>query len=275
MGCTTSIHAGTAALTWLAKSSPEPVLHEALPDTGRTAGAESKIRWPRWFGMLQSSQAGETPGGEARLSCFRNSWDVSAKQGDAKEADGRAEWRARAVELAVAALPFVPARVSVAFAQGVLEGSPPAPRRVKAALLMVDISGFTALSEDARRRLGSEGVERFSLALSSFFAAMLEEIAGYRGDVDCFAGDAVLVAFYPERGDAGENADYTDYVPSEWALPGSRQEPGSAELHEALQAAVRRALECAMAVHARMDGFRHEPDDPPLRVHSALAAGKN
>jgi hypothetical protein len=26
-------------------------------------------------------------------------------------------------------------------------------------------------------------------------------------------------------------------------------------------------------VHHRLDGFRNEPEDPPLRMHSALAAG--
>eukprot|EP00873_Tetraselmis_striata_P009423 jgi/Tetstr1/429687/TSEL_019583.t1 len=59
-------------------------------------------------------------------------------------------------------MPYVPARVAAAFAAGRLTK----PRAVRAALLILDVSGFTRLSEEARRRLGSEGVERFSLALS-------------------------------------------------------------------------------------------------------------
>jgi class 3 adenylate cyclase len=162
------------------------------------------------------------------------------------------EWMARAARLAEATLPFVPARLSTAFAEGRVSAlvASPSPRSIEAALLIVDVSGFTALSEEARRRLGSEGVERFSLALSAFFAVMMELVARHAGDVDCFAGDAVVVVFEPRRkGDGGED------------------EGGLGE-------AARRALECATTVHDQLDGFKHEPQDPALRMHSALAAGK-
>eukprot|EP00873_Tetraselmis_striata_P001145 jgi/Tetstr1/421409/TSEL_001176.t1 len=79
---------------------------------------------------------------------------------------------------------------------------------------------------------------------------MIRLIAEYGGDVDCFAGDAVLVVFEPSGG-----AD---------------SHPAAMRLVEPL----RRALACARDVQRRLDGFRHEPADPPLSVHSALAAGE-
>jgi class 3 adenylate cyclase len=137
-------------------------------------------------------------------------------------------------------------------------------------LLIVDVSGFTALSEEARRRLGSEGVERFSLAISAFFALMMRLIIQFEGDVDCFAGDAVLVVFeakddrFPRK--SGE-------CPSQGGSHVLSESTASQCGDVGLEEAMRRALECAMAVHSRLDGFRYEPEDPPLRMHSALAAG--
>ena len=194
-----------------------------------------------------------------------------------------AEWTSLALALASGAMPFVPSRVSAAFASGKLEeglkAGPgrgrhasmlPAPRVVTAAVLIVDVSGFTALSVDARRRLGSEGAERFSLALSSFFSIMIDTVNDYEGDVDCFAGDAVLIVFESYGSET-----------SAAAVPGqvhhdSLHEPGSAWDRAAglLQATVNRAVACAKAIHTRLDGFRNEAEDPPLRMHSALAAGE-
>eukprot|EP00873_Tetraselmis_striata_P026005 jgi/Tetstr1/446269/TSEL_033813.t1 len=171
-------------------------------------------------------------------------------------------WKSAASALARTVLPFVPERVAAAFAEGRLAG-PVGSRRdsedevrhrassvqskgVTGVLLILDISGFTRLSQDSQRRLGSEGVERFSLAISAFFSVMLPLIVKFRGDVDCFAGDAVLVVFESEAGRTAECG---------------------------LSEAACRALMCTQALHARLDGFQHEPEDPPLRVHSALAAG--
>lgn len=186
---------------------------------------------------------------------------TGAVSGDEEEG---AQWREKAVALAAVVVPFVPVRVCTAFATGFLRRptgtaedehrsgraadsrqlASPMPRVMpRTAVLILDVSGFTALSEDANQRLGSEGVERFSLAMSSFFAVMIELIAAHDGDVDCFAGDAVLVVF---------------------------QDTGNVGISEA----VHRALSCAKAVHVRLDGFRHEPEDPPLSLHSALAAGE-
>lgn len=148
--------------------------------------------------------------------------------------------------------PFMPRRVLAAFAGGLLGGTEggnsrtccPRPRFFSAAALLIDVSGFTRLSEEARARAGSDGAETFAAALSAFFAAITQITANFAGDVNCFAGDAMLVVFEPLSGG-----------------------------HPALLAAVNRAFACANAVHQRLDGFRHEPEDPPLRIHSAIAVG--
>ena len=56
------------------------------------------------------------------------------------------------------------------------------------------MSGFTRLSESFSS-LGAEGCEDFSLVMSRFLARMCKIIHEHGGDIDCFAGDALLVAF--------------------------------------------------------------------------------
>ena len=148
------------------------------------------------------------------------------------------------------------------------------PRSSQAALLIVDVSGFTALSEDAQKRYGSEGVEHFSLAISRFFAVMMDLIVSYQGDVDCFAGDAVLIVFEPRK-----DEDLTILPPSGVEGDGGFIQPGMVSdeftrcetSQQLLKAAVRRALECAKEIHARLEGFRGDPQDHPPQ--HALGSG--
>eukprot|EP00873_Tetraselmis_striata_P044541 jgi/Tetstr1/464805/TSEL_009544.t1 len=195
-----------------------------------------------------------------------------------------------------AVLPFVPNRTSTAFARGLMTSAAtssstpteprnrqvrltrrssvsatmndlvvcsPAPRAMRAAVLVVDVSGFTALSEDARRRAGSAGAERFSVALSAFFGKMTELTTQFGGDVDCFAGDALSVVF--ECGSSGASTPTDENKPSFDPRHGSHEEN---TLHSAS-----RAFLCAREIHHQLHGFRNEPDDPPLLIHSALAVG--
>ena len=199
----------------------------------------------------------------------------AADPDDDNDAQSDPDFLARAKAVAFAVTPFLPARVSTAFAAGVgRSGS--APRRSQAALLIVDVSGFTSLSEDAQKRYGSEGVEHFSLAISRFFAVMMELIVSFQGDVDCFAGDAVLIVFEPRK-DAdpllahdGVEADRGFIQPGVVSRFEPRCETSQSQL---LEATVRRALECAKAIHAELEGFRDDPQDHPLSMHSGLAAG--
>ena len=65
-------------------------------------------------------------------------------------------------------------------------------------LLMADISGFTALSEQLASQ-GKEGAERLTGIINRFFARVLDAAASLGGDTLTFAGDAVLVLFEGEK----------------------------------------------------------------------------
>ena len=63
--------------------------------------------------------------------------------------------------------------------------------RFPAALLLVDITGFTALT-DAAVRGGAAGTERLSRSLNGFLARLIEIVADHGGDVAKIVGDALL-----------------------------------------------------------------------------------
>ncbi|CAM9557626.1 unnamed protein product, partial [Hapterophycus canaliculatus] len=73
-----------------------------------------------------------------------------------------------------------------------------AMERVDAALLFVDISGFTASMEMFARQ-GSQGIEKFWKMFNAYFCDLLDIIQGTGGDIDCFAGDAILVVYETQR----------------------------------------------------------------------------
>lgn len=61
-----------------------------------------------------------------------------------------------------------------------------------AAVLFVDISGFTALTEQFAAR-GPSGAEDISAVLNNFYGQWINIIKGYGGDIIKFAGDGLLV----------------------------------------------------------------------------------
>jgi class 3 adenylate cyclase len=67
--------------------------------------------------------------------------------------------------------------------------------RASGALLLSDISGFTAISE-ALGGEGKEGTEQLSYLLDDYFCGMLGVIRKHGGEVIKFCGDSLLIAFY-------------------------------------------------------------------------------
>lgn len=61
-----------------------------------------------------------------------------------------------------------------------------------AAVLFVDISGFTALTEKLAAQ-GPSGAEDISAVLNDFYGQWIEVIKKYGGDIIKFAGDGLLV----------------------------------------------------------------------------------
>jgi len=73
-------------------------------------------------------------------------------------------------------------------------------RRLSAALLLVDIVGFKALTEQLTAS-GERGAERLREVLNRYFGELSSLVAAHGGDTATFAGDALL-AFWPaETGD--------------------------------------------------------------------------
>src|SRR4029453_1700421 len=84
---------------------------------------------------------------------------------------------------------------------GASEGARPAHAdRFAGALLLADISGFTAITERLAAR-GPGGAEALRGLLDGAFSPLLELIAGTGGDVLKFAGDAMLACWPAPAGD--------------------------------------------------------------------------
>ena len=95
-----------------------------------------------------------------------------------------------ATEEASRLLPYAP----LALGRWSPTGSDPRHVRVDGTLAMVDISGFTRLTERLSRR-GKVGAEEMSDVLDATFAALLQESVAEGGDLVKWGGDAVLLLF--------------------------------------------------------------------------------
>ncbi len=69
----------------------------------------------------------------------------------------------------------------------------------EAAVFVIDISGFTPLTQRAVIA-GADSIERFHASVNDFFARVIDRIYVEGGDVVGFAGDAVIAVFEPHDG---------------------------------------------------------------------------
>lgn len=112
------------------------------------------------------------------------------------------------------------------------------------AVLFVDISGFTTISE-ALSRMGHDGVEELSKILERYFTVMSKLVLWYGGDVVKFAGDSLIVMF-----------------------PAS-EETGEAHLGSALR--------CSLDMQTAMDEFAEVATSAgtyPLRMKTGIGEGR-
>ncbi|HET9556643.1 MAG TPA: hypothetical protein VFS70_05845, partial [Actinomycetota bacterium] len=86
---------------------------------------------------------------------------------------------------------FLPQRLVRRLAEQPEGAGQPHADRMTGALLLADISGFTAITERLAER-GPGGAEELRVLLDGAFQPLLELIAGTGGDVLKFAGDALL-----------------------------------------------------------------------------------
>ncbi|HEX5881229.1 MAG TPA: AAA family ATPase [Actinomycetota bacterium] len=98
---------------------------------------------------------------------------------------------------------FLPGRLVRRLVEAPEEAGLPHADRMVAALLLADISGFTAITERLAER-GPGGAEELRGLLDGVFQPLLELVAGTGGDVLKFAGDALLACWPAPAGDLGE-----------------------------------------------------------------------
>jgi class 3 adenylate cyclase len=110
-----------------------------------------------------------------------------------------------------------------------------------AAVLFIDISGFTALADIATTRFGDRGAERLQELLNNCFGPIVDAVDQANGEVLAFPGDAALCLWPVSEGDA-------------------------------LDGVARQAAGCALHLRQRLDRIRGF-DDAPLRFRALLAAG--
>jgi class 3 adenylate cyclase len=113
----------------------------------------------------------------------------------------------------------------------------PASEHTEGALLFVDISGFTPLTERMARR-GAAGAEELGRLLNDFFGGVVDDIASHGGQVVDFAGDAVFALWLADD-------DLAD--------------------------AALRASQCALALQERIQARGDQ--DVPLAIKETVGAG--
>eukprot|EP00755_Sulcionema_specki_P029616 Sspe_Gene.18132::Locus_6491_Transcript_1_1_Confidence_1.000_Length_4104::g.18132::m.18132 len=68
-----------------------------------------------------------------------------------------------------------------------------------AAVLCIDLVGFTALTDNLSSSGSAEGADNISSVLNTFFAKVLDVIEQFDGDVIQFSGDAVMALFHTQK----------------------------------------------------------------------------
>jgi class 3 adenylate cyclase len=156
------------------------------------------------------------------------------------------------------ALAYLPEDRRLALARGV-----ELPRRSTGSALFADISGFTPLTESLVRAHGPQrGAEELLVVLNAIYDALVAEVAGRRGSVIVYSGDAITCWF--------DDAPLADAPLTDAPLT-------DAPLADAVRdGAARRAVACATALQRAMERFGSVAvgdDSVALAVKVAVTTG--
>ncbi|GIM16101.1 hypothetical protein Vretimale_18739, partial [Volvox reticuliferus] len=69
---------------------------------------------------------------------------------------------------------------------------------LQAAVMIADVTGFTKLTEILSKK-GTSGVELLTTCMNNYFTRAINMIMAFEGDVVKFAGDSMIVLFYPNE----------------------------------------------------------------------------
>ncbi len=124
-------------------------------------------------------------------------------------------------------------------AEGLRSGDEPLVENRSGAILLVDVSGFTALTERFAAQ-GAAGAETLSGILNRYFGRIADLIAASGGDIIAFAGDSAIAMWPGEESELATN--------------------------------VLRATQAALNIQAELDGYEPVPGTP-LRQRAGVGCG--
>ncbi|MBM3268203.1 MAG: adenylate/guanylate cyclase domain-containing protein [Candidatus Sericytochromatia bacterium] len=90
---------------------------------------------------------------------------------------------------------YVPWLVARQQISGLSSAPLPSSRRFPGAVLLADVTGFTALTERLAEA-GPEGAEVLTNNLNAFFSPVIDLVSAHGGDIVKFAGDAILAVWH-------------------------------------------------------------------------------
>lgn len=140
---------------------------------------------------------------------------------------------------------YLPAALARRLARDPSPWTAPQTETFSAAVLFVDISGFTRLTQKLTQQ-GPAGVEELTRVLKTYFGQLIDLIAAHGGEVFKFAGDGLLAL----------------WLRAETAAPTA-----------ALAEATLRAAQCGLAIQANLHNFP-AADQILLTSHIGLSAGE-
>jgi class 3 adenylate cyclase/tetratricopeptide (TPR) repeat protein len=117
----------------------------------------------------------------------------------------------------------------------------PLAEKFTGAVLIADVSGFTAMTESLARR-GAVGAEALCQLMNDYFGHAIAVIVAHGGDVIRFAGDALLAAWYAASG-------------------------------EDIAALTARATDCALAIQAELHDYQ-STQGQPLSLKLGVGTGE-
>ena len=135
-------------------------------------------------------------------------------------------------------------------------------RFVHGTLLFADISGFTAMSEQLSQN-GREGAEEITAIVNRYFAAMLDILKRYNGQLIRFGGDALL-GLFEEKNSAADDFVSFGLEANPFSMP-------------ALPNSATRAVMAGMKMQAAMSQFAHTETSQgtfPLRMSVGIHNGR-
>lgn len=168
---------------------------------------------------------------------------------------------------------YSPGMLIQRFADNSMPPTAPSETTFAGAVVFVDVSGFTALSEALSKDHGpTVGAELLNLYINSYMRKLIESIEKAGGDIIKFAGDAMQVIWRNANGNTPEVE-----TPAVGGVGNPAQEASSeartAAQRDVLAKAVLAAARCSLRMLTELHGFSPKTG-VTLKLHIGIGAGE-